>query len=196
METHKGFDSPGGRHYHCAPMSRGSLPQYVEPFRLCDANASVAGRLAAARLERISEFSLGQIEDLNVALSFWRDEDRRCRISGTVDTVLHTRCERCLDALALPLHAEVSLLAIRAGSDAPETRDDVDIVEVDDERLLLVPLVEEEVLLALPEYPVHEHCDMVGYDRDAGAGKGEPAASEGKANAFAALAALKQQKDQ
>lgn len=195
MEANKGFDSPGGRHYHCALMSRGSLPQYVEPFRLCDADARLAGRLAASKLERISEFSLGQIEDVNVELRFWRDDDRRCRISGTVDTVLQTHCERCLEPLSLPLHAEVALLAVRAGSDAPETSEDVEIVEVEDERLLLAPLVEEEVLLALPQYPVHAQCEMISYDRRVGAPEGE-AAHQKKESAFAALASLKQQKDQ
>lgn len=169
-------------------MSRGSLPLYVEPFRLCDANTRVSGNLVAAQLERISEFAVGTADDVNVVLDFSRDADGRNCISGTVDTVVHTTCERCLGALDIPVHATVSLVAIAVGGKVPETEDDVDIVEVEDERLALAPLVEEEVLMALPQYPVHESCDMVAYDRAAGGATVKP---EQKANPFDVLAKLK-----
>lgn len=171
-------------------MSRGPLPLYVEPFRLCDADARLSGRVSAARLERIREFSLGQIDGVDVDLHFRRDEEGRNRIDGTLDAVLDTHCERCLERLSLPLHADIELLVVNAGSSVPETADGLDIVEVEEGRLLLATLVEEEVLLAVPDYPVHEHCEMVGYERGA---EGVPAKPEAKENPFDVLAALKKQ---
>lgn len=170
-------------------MSSGLLPIYVEPFRLCDANGSVAGRLVPARLERIREFSVGTTDAVDVTLNFRRDEEGRNRIGGTVDTVLHMRCERCLEPLTLPVHAEVDLLVIAAGAPVPESAGELNIVEVVDERLELAGLVEEEVLLAVPQFPVHESCDMVAYDREAGSSQAKPAP---KANPFDVLAKLKQ----
>lgn len=169
-------------------MSRGSLPIYVEPFRLCDANASVSGSVAEKQLERIREFSVGTTDRIDVHLEFWRDEEGRNRIGGTIDTVMHTRCERCLGPLDLKVHVDVALLAIAAGASLPTTADELNIVEVEDERLSLVPLVEEEVLLAIPQFPAHDSCDMVAYDREAGSSQAEP---EAKANPFDVLAALK-----
>lgn len=170
-------------------MSRGSLPLFVEPFRLCDANALLAGKLAATRLERISEFAVGTADDVDVELVFSRDAEGRNRINGTVHTVVHTTCERCLEPLDIVVDADVALMCVAVGGKLPETVEDVNIVEVEDERLSLVPLVEEEVLLALPQFPVHESCDMVAYDRGA-AGKTE--AKPQKANPFDVLAKLKQ----
>lgn len=169
-------------------MSGGPLPQYVEPFRLCDANAHLAGTVPAQRLQRIREFSVGQTADLSVDLRFRRDAEGRNRLDGSFDTVISTRCERCLEELSLPLHGEFALLLVSAGSDVPETSEDVDILEIEDERLVLATLLEEEVMLAVPDYPVHGHCEMVRYDRDAGASTVQPAE---KANPFDALAALK-----
>lgn len=170
-------------------MSAGPLPHYIDPFRLCDARTRLSGIIPADRLERIREFSLGQIvADVAVDLTFRRDAEGRNRIDGIVDTVLETRCERCLERLSLPVHAEFSLLAVSAGATAPETTEDVDIVEVEDEQLLLAPLVEEEVMLVVPDYPVHEQCEMVAYDREAGA---STVKAPEKANPFDALAALK-----
>lgn len=174
-------------------MSRGSLPIYVEPFRLCDAGATLAGRLMDTQLERIREFSVGTTDGIDINLVFRRDEEGRNRIGGTIDTVLHTTCERCLGALDLEVHVDVSLLLVAAGASVPETADDENIVEVEEERLLLLPLVEEEVLLAIPQFPVHEQCDMVAYDRAAGATQAKP---EAKANPFDVLAALKRKPDQ
>lgn len=170
-------------------MSRGSLPLYVEPFRLCDADGHLSGGVTAAQLQRISEFDVGTTDDVEVVLHFSRDAEGRNRVNGTVDTVVHTTCERCLQPLDVKLHADVALMLMAAGGKVPETVEDVNIVEVEDERLSLVTLVEEEVLLALPQFPMHEACDMVAYDRDSGAAKAKP---EQKANPFDVLAQLKQ----
>lgn len=145
--------------------------------------------MPAERLERIREFSLGQISQVEADLHFCRDEEGRNRIEGTVDAVLRTRCTRCLEVLDLPLHADVALLLVSAGSAAPGTGDDVDVVEVEDERLLLAPLVEEEVLLVTPEHPVHGHCEMAWYER--GANGDQPMPAEKKENPFGVLSALK-----
>jgi uncharacterized protein len=170
-------------------MSRGPLPLYVEPFRLCDAGARLSGKLAAARLERISEFAVGTADDADVELHFSRDAEGRNRINGTVRTVVHTTCERCLEPLDLDVDAVVALMAVAVGGKVPETVEDVNIVEVEDERLSLVALVEEEVLLALPPFPVHGSCDMVAYDR----GEERVVVKEQpKANPFDVLAKLKQ----
>lgn len=170
-------------------MSRGSLPLYVEPFRLCDADARLSGGLAAARLERISEFAVGTTDDAVADLHFSRDAEGRNRINGTVHTVVHTTCERCLEPLDVVVDAEVALMVVAVGGKVPKTVEDVNIIEVEDERLSLVSLVEEEVLLALPQFPVHASCDMVTYDR----GAPEPVVEkQQKANPFDVLAKLKQ----
>lgn len=145
--------------------------------------------MPAERLERIREFSLGQISQVEADLHFRRDEEGRNRVDGTLDALLQTRCARCLEPLDLPLHADFALLLVSAGSAAPGTGDEVDVVEVEDERLLLAPLVEEEVLLVTPEYPVHGHCEMAWYERGASGVESRPA--EKKENPFGVLSALK-----
>lgn len=145
--------------------------------------------MPAERLERIREFSLGQISHVVADLHFRRDEEGRNRIDGTVDALLQTRCARCLEPLDLPLHANVALLLVSAGAVSPEAGDAVDVVEVEDERLTLAPLVEEEVLLVTPEYPVHGHCEMVWYQQGATGDETRPA--EKKENPFGVLSALK-----
>lgn len=189
LEAGKAFDSPGGAHYDCAPMSRGPLPLYVEPFRLCDANGRLSGGLPAKRLERISEFAVGTADDVNVDLEFSRDAEGRNRINGHINTVVHTTCERCLEPLDIVVSADVALMVVAVGGKVPETVEDVNIIEVEDERLALVALVEEEVLLALPQFPVHESCDMVAYKRG---DEGKVVVQQQKANPFDVLATLKQ----
>lgn len=170
-------------------MSAGYLPPFLEPFRLCDAHARITGRVEGARLGRLREFSVGESSDIDVDLQFSRDAEKRARVTGTVDGSVRLTCERCLGLLDFPVHAEVSLLAIPAGTEVPELADDPDILEVEDERASLATLVEEEILLALPQYPVHDDCDMVPYDRGAEADAGR---QDEKPNPFAALAKLKQ----
>jgi len=171
-------------------MSSGTLPLFVDPFRLADAQGRLTGALPAGRCERIREFSLGSIRDVDVDLAFARDRDKLARITGHVSTVITVKCERCLEPLELSLAADVDLVAIAPGQAVPASAGEVDTVEADESRLMLAPMVEEELLLSMPPFPAHADCGMVEYDRDAGSTE-EPA--EKKANPFAALAGLKRE---
>jgi uncharacterized protein len=68
-------------------------------------------------------------------------------------------CQRCLQSMQVPLHAERRIFFV-AGEDAAAALD----AESDDDVLALTPaldlaeLIEDELLLALPLVPRHAHC--------------------------------------
>ena len=103
------------------------------------------------------------------------------------DATLSMQCQRCLEAVEVPLHVERELFFVE-GEDAATALDEAS----EDDVLALEPaidlrgLVEDELLLALPLIPRHEVCPqpLVGTVED------DVAADPGE-HPFAALAALK-----
>jgi uncharacterized protein len=89
------------------------------------------------------------------------------------------QCQRCLGRLELPLHIEAQLEFASGEAEISAADDDIERV-VAGRDMRVADLVEDEVILALPMVPRHEHC------RAAAGTEGASGAS-----AFDALAALK-----
>lgn len=96
-----------------------------------------------------------------------------CQVLGEVDGegnaflvlavagCLSLRCQRCLGVLTHSLQIEARLLLVSPGQDWPDDElieDGFDAVAAEREMALL-PMVEEEILLALPLAPCHETCE-------------------------------------
>ena len=90
-----------------------------------------------------------------------RDQDR-FRLVGTVQTVLHLGCSRCLEPFALPVDAAFDLQYLPAATAVPgavddETEvadDDVSVTFYQDDQIDLGELVREQFYLALPMKPL------------------------------------------
>ena len=118
---------------------------------------------------------------LRYALAGVPEEQGRPALRLKVEGVLQLACQRCLGALEFPLHLSTSLqlLATQEEMDAEPLRAEGPERIVAGREMQVRELVEDEVLLALPLAPRHEHC----------AGKpGEPDAA--KPSPFAGLRQL------
>jgi len=76
-----------------------------------------------------------------------------------VDGTVRLECQRCLEGLDLPLRFEVQLELVSSEAEimAADDEDDVDRILTGRE-MDVAALIEDEVLLALPMVPKHEHC--------------------------------------
>jgi uncharacterized protein len=76
-------------------------------------------------------------------------------MSGTATLV----CQRCLDAMGLPIESTVRIGLIEAEADMGRVPDDLEPMLAPEGRISIGELVEEELLLALPIVPRHEDAD-------------------------------------
>ena len=84
----------------------------------------------------------------------------RLQVTGTLDLT----CQRCLEALEQPLQIEALLLLYGGERDfaaVPVEADGPDRI-VGAKDMAVRELIEEEVLLAIPYAPRHEHCKAGG----------------------------------
>jgi uncharacterized protein len=122
----------------------------------------LAGRLPVAGFERLAEIVVAESGDVQFEVTGFRDEDHDALFLDIVASgTLMLRCERCLEAMPWPVRAEGRLLLVPPGQPLPdEALDEEDFDPIHASRTLeVLPLVEDEVLLALPYAPRHEQCE-------------------------------------
>ncbi|RTL47728.1 MAG: metal-binding protein [Rhodocyclaceae bacterium] len=141
-----------------------------------------AGHVAVQAMERLADVLLSSAGLLQCELRGERDEQGDSFLCLWVQGELTMRCQRCLEPMQYQLRVASRLRLMPPGAEWPEDEledDSADAIEAKQDMALL-PLIEEEVLLALPIAPTHESC--------------EPPASRGKdqeSSPFAVLAKLK-----
>ncbi|MCG6897378.1 MAG: YceD family protein [Thiocapsa sp.] len=88
-------------------------------------------------------------------LRFDRDRRGRSIVSGCVQTGLRVCCQRCLGELEIPVDAAIALALVRRDEDARDLPDHLDPWLIADDRVRPLELVEDELLLAIPQIPRH-----------------------------------------
>jgi len=133
-------------------------------------------------MPRLAEEIVGRDGELDFVVAGKRDGDGRCFLTLSVSGKLVLRCQRCLGGMEWSAVLDSKLLLVPSGEEWPDedlAADDCDAIAADRD-LSLLPLIEEEIMLALPMAPMHENC-------------GAPTAVEAGqcASPFATLANLK-----
>lgn len=143
---------------------------------------SIAGEVPLKELGRLVDVLVDDAGALAVEVRGEQDEEGRQFLGLRVRGGLKLRCQRCLEALAFALDIDSRLQLVAPGEAWPDEEladDGVDAIEASRE-LAVLPLVEDEVLLALPIVARHGHCRPP-----------MAAETESKPSPFAALAKLK-----
>lgn len=162
----------------------------IDSLEFARAGRHLSGVVAVAALQRLSDVLADQQGEIAWSV---RGEcvpdnagERQAWLVIALEGELYLVCQRCLASLPWRLDVETRLLLVPPGKDWPdesligfEDGTDVDPVEALMEQVLL-DLVEDEVLLALPIAPRHASCEVPVHD------DGRLAASP-----FAGLTALK-----
>jgi len=132
---------------------------------------SLSGRVPVAALPRLADVLVSDIGAMDCEIIGERDRDGNAYLVLQLEGSLGLRCQRCLEVLAWPLRIKSKLLLVPPGEAWPDDEleeDGFDAIEAGKEMALL-PLIEDEVLLALPVAPRHEICEPpipVGDERE------------------------------
>jgi uncharacterized protein len=139
-------------------------------------------RVDLGELPRLADVLATRTGSLAVRLEGWRDVEGKSWLQLDISGELVLRCQRCLGGVGFPLVIGSSLQLVAPGEAWPDDdleNDSADAIEAE-EKLVVLSLIEDEVLLALPIAPRHEQCESPSGD-----------SVEHGPSPFAALAALK-----
>jgi uncharacterized protein len=172
---------------------------------LAQANGYLKGQYLLQKYERLKQESCRLEADLTGEESiFWQADGELVESAGELAKIkpqvwlhltahmhLPQTCQRCLGEVSTLLEVERSyrFVADEATAEAQDDACDEDLLAISREFNLLA-LIEDELLMALPQVPLHDICPvtlkMAVVDDDF-----EVQGAEGKPNPFAALLALK-----
>lgn len=116
--------------------------------------------MAVAALVRLADAIADNAGSLDCELRGGRDGEGKPYLDLRVVGSLNLRCQRCLMPMPFGLSIDSRLMLVAPGEQWPDeelAEDGLDAIEASRE-LAVLPLIEDEVLLALPIVPRHEVC--------------------------------------
>lgn len=164
------------------------LPDRLDLLATAAAGRVLRGPIALASLERVLPALVAQEGELQVEMELGRDPDGTYYLTGTIRGEVQLCCQRCLEAMSMPLDLEFRLGLVQSQEAASRLHSSYEPLLVTAEPALVADIVSDEVLLALPIVPLHDdraECRALTKEYQS------PTASQ-RENPFAVLAELKQ----
>jgi uncharacterized protein len=131
--------------------------------------------------------------DAEFLFSFHKGENRQVHITGYVKADLKLECQRCMQPVVISVASDMDVVVVEGYEEAKLLADDIEPLLAGEQRIRLNEIVEDELLLALPQVPMHQKDECkAAYENYAGSvEQAANEAEENKANPFAVLKDLK-----
>jgi len=167
------------------------LPDFVDPWRLADVGKRLEGDVSLGRFSRLAQLVLSSAGDAVYTLDFFRDRQKRACVKLHVSAAFDMQCQRCMQAMRVEVESHPHLVVVEGIEEAEQLPEELEPLMLEKGRLRPLELLEDEILLALPQVPMHAEGECAVKLATAPMEEVEPKAGEQEENPFAALAALK-----
>lgn len=186
------FDSKGPLLYDARLMQKVKMPVTIDPVKAAQKRSDYEGIVPLVNLTRLTESLLDTQGEVTVRVECGTDQQGLTVIQGGASCEVSVTCERCGEAMTVSLDCNFAYTPVKPDDDAaleliPER---YDVIEKDEHgEINLRQLVEDELILALPLFPMHDEaaCAVSTASMSFGDIGPEPE----KPNPFAVLAELK-----
>ncbi|MGD8785456.1 MAG: YceD family protein [Thioalkalispiraceae bacterium] len=138
---------------------RKRLPHEIDPFRLAESRAVLEGTVPLKQFKRLRPLLVDDSGVITVVLNFDIDELGVPCVTGKIKAELGLVCQRCLERYDYPIDQEILLAWIRSDKEAENLPLRYEPYLVETNPLILNDVIEDELLLALPQIPMHEESE-------------------------------------
>lgn len=143
------------KHQNSSHLSH-RLPVQIDPIRLAVAGQQLQGELEISRLTRLSDLLTLTDGMVKVQLDFDIDVNKIHYARGSLKAALSLCCQRCMQAMPFELNIDVSLGFIAHEHQIEELVAEYEPYLLEESPIVLSDIIEDEILLALPQVPMHE----------------------------------------
>jgi len=174
-------------------MSESVIPSYVDTRKVFQSEGKLIGSIGLERLTRFRELLANDNAEVEVELEFSLNRSKQQLITGEVRAKVEVACQRCLEPVLIRFSDNIALALVRRESDVAKLEKSLDPWMVEDHKLSLAELVEEQLLLGMPIVSTHEDVNCLTrleYEKQHLDAPGEEEPAQGK-NPFAVLKTLK-----
>lgn len=184
------FDSLMSHLYYARAMQKVKLPHLLDPIKSAIKKSDYVGVFVAKDLSRLTQ-SVDSIDgDVDVTLSFDKDEQGLVIVCGKASCMVSLTCQRCNQKYVQQLASEFVYSPVRSEEQRLNLPEGYEPLELDEYgEFNLLQLIEDELILATPIVPKHaqEECSVVTDSLS----WGEIDEAEEHPNPFAVLKGLK-----
>ncbi len=173
------------------------LPEFIDPWHFAEIGKELSGQVRLTNLPRLVGMLLDPKGEAEFLLRFYKGEKNRIHITGYVKATLTVECQRCLESVDISIASEVDVVVVEGYDEAKLLPDNQDPMLAGDKRLRLNEIVEEELLLALPQVPMHQGngCGTAYENFTGSTEQANDKTGEKKPNPFAVLEDLKSEQN-
>ena len=108
------------------------------------------GRLGDV-LFSVADSSEAKTSSVSAALDFSLDDEGRPRVKGTCKVVAPICCSRCAETVDVEVESQLDFRVVASDAEVEGLMPELDAVVSEDARLPLTALVEDDILLSIPE---------------------------------------------
>lgn len=131
------------------------LPDRIDPWRAVARGLRYAGQLPVVAFERLRPLLVSSDGTVEYGLRFGRDANRRALVWLEARARLRLSCQRCLGIVDFPVDARATLALVQGFDEAASLPDEYDPLLLSESKLCPMQLIEDELLLAIPDIPRH-----------------------------------------
>ena len=131
-----------------------TLPEYLDLIQKAKLGAEIKGQWPINKLDRLTDQLAGDDGQLSAELTLGK-QDKVYFMKGSVSVTFQVICQRCLQVMDLPLSAEINLALITDQRQEEKLPEDVEPLLVEEGKVCLPDILQDELLLAMPLVPMH-----------------------------------------
>jgi uncharacterized protein len=167
-------------------MSR-EYPDWISPARSAEGKRLFSGTVPFSRMKRLASLLVNAEGEASFSAGFRKDLENRVVIDLKVEAALPLVCQVSLEVYDELVNRQSELAVIDEENEQDELPDHYEPVQTENGRLAIASLVEDELLLALPQIPRKPGLQKVEYSTGGQPLKTESPQAGVKKNPFAAL---------
>ena len=133
-------------------------PTFIDPILYTELGKSISGMLKFSKLNRFGDLAKFDGRDVNFLLSFFYDEEKRCCIEGKARITIKLECNRCLNLFSYDIETIFRLYPIKS-EDISKLSKQLELVVMENGLISIIDVIEDELILNLPEVPMHAQDD-------------------------------------
>ncbi len=136
------------------------LPEFIDPILYAEQRRETIGRIPISGFSRLAEKLAANAGDVAIDFAFEK-KGRVATVQGHIKAELTLVCQSCLKNLSWALDIPVNLGVVSSDEQANRLAEEFDPLWLEEDTLALKDIVEDEILLALPDFPRHRHECLV-----------------------------------
>jgi len=167
-------------------MSR-EYPDWISPGRAAEGKRILSGTIPLTRMKRLAPLLVDSQGKAAFVAAFRTDLEKRVVIDLQVEAALPLVCQSSLDVYDEQVNRSSELAVIEHDHEQDELPDNYEPVQTENGRLAIASLVEDELLLGLPQIPRKPGLKKLEYSTGGQLVDSEDSQAGPKENPFAAL---------